>query len=51
MICITTSLVSLRAKVDLVKISYGSLYGNGLASKKVEKKKGEKKAIEKVQLW
>lgn len=49
MICITTSLVSLRAKADLVKISYGSLYGNGLASKK-EEKKGGKKAIEKVQL-
>lgn len=49
MICITTSLVSLRAKADLVNISYGSLYGSGLASKK-EEKKGEKKAIEKVQL-
>lgn len=49
MICITTSLVSLQAKADLVKISYGSLYGIGLASKKEEKKWG-KKAIEKVQL-
>lgn len=41
MICITTSLVSLQAKADLVKISYGSLYGSGLASKKREKR-GEK---------
>ena len=46
MICITTSLVSLQVKADLVKISYRSLYGSGLAAKK--KKKRQKEAIEKV---